>query len=86
LFQIGPAELSTYLRNIETGKSKKEFGPSLAISEREQRATLYISREPPGRKKGEKILVPVHFFFKPGEKPPQGRATAAGMIDLCVIA
>jgi hypothetical protein len=62
LFQIGPAEPSTYLRNIETGKSKKEFDPSSAVSEREHRTALYISREPAERKKGEKILVPVHFF------------------------
>ena len=50
------------LGNIETGKSKKEFKRPSSDGEREQEIALHISREAPERKKGEKILVLVHFF------------------------
>src|SRR6516162_8966744 len=60
---------SIYLGNIETGKSKKEFEPSLAVSERERRTTLHVFWGHPGREIGG-ILVPVHFFQSRRENRP----------------
>ena len=50
----GPSGPSTYLRNIEIGKSKKTFKLSSANWQQERKIALYISREPPEGKKEKK--------------------------------